>query len=67
MTVGRGKKEGRQDGRRRNKSRLGILTSIIKGHSERTMKATILGKPIITPWFQVFLYFGGNALFVFLD
>lgn len=30
------------------------------------MKATILGKPIITPWLQVlFLYLGGNALFVF--
>lgn len=61
------RKEGKtgEEGKGRNKSRLGILTSIIKGHSERTMKATILGKPIITPWLRVlFLYLGGNALFV---
>lgn len=30
------------------------------------MKATILGKPIITSWLQVlFSYLGGNTLFVF--
>lgn len=33
---------------------------------ELSMKATTAAEPVITPWLQaLFLYWGGNALFVF--